>query len=104
MLSAGVVTVGILTVLLADWQHIAQANVLGLFYFAVAGIIHFIGGWGFQNASASIIGAARMSAALGATPMFAALFAVLFLGERVSFLLALGILLVMAGIYLIAES
>jgi drug/metabolite transporter (DMT)-like permease len=80
----------------------ATASSLG--FFLAAGLIHFVGGWGFMNASTRIIGPSRMSAITGLTPMFAALLAVTFLNETVNVYLGAGIVAIVAGTYFIATS
>lgn len=80
------------------------ATAASLGFFLAAGLIHFVGGWGFMNASTRIIGPSRMSAITGLTPMFAALLAVAFLDETVNVFLGLGIVAIVAGTYFIATS
>lgn len=104
MLSSGTLTLLLVAFLFEDIQIIFTANFSGLFYFAIAGIIHFIGGWGFMNASASRIGAARVSALAGMTPLFAAILAFVSLNETVNGYIIMGIFLIVFGIYLITTS
>lgn len=82
---------------------LADATRAGVLYFAAAGMIHY-GGWGFMNASIRLVGPSRMSAISGVTPLFGAILAVAFLGETVDLLVGAGIVLIVAGTYLIATS
>lgn len=43
-------------------EPIRSATAAGILFFAVAGVIHFVAGWAFINASIRRIGAARASA------------------------------------------
>jgi drug/metabolite transporter (DMT)-like permease len=72
MLSSGTLALLLISFIYDDVQVVNSANFLGLLFFALAGIIHFIGGWGFMNASVSRIGVTRVGALAGLTPLFAA--------------------------------
>jgi drug/metabolite transporter (DMT)-like permease len=102
MLIAATLTVGLAALLFEDRGIIANATREGVLFFATAGAIHYIGGWGFMNASTRLVGAARMSAITGVTPLFAALLAVLTLQESLNIYLALGIVMIVIGAYFIA--
>jgi drug/metabolite transporter (DMT)-like permease len=104
MLLSGTVTTIITAFLFDDVNLLYSANYPGLFYFAFAGVIHFIGGWGFQNASSSRIGATRVSAIVSITPLFAALLAFISLNQILNWTMLLGIFLIMIGIYAITTS
>lgn len=104
MLIAGTLTVGIGAALAEDWHRVLAFPLTSLLYFAAAGIVHFVAGWGFMNVSAREIGASRMSATVSVTPIFAAALAVLFLNESLNSLVTIGILLVVAGVYAITRS
>lgn len=104
MLVLGTATVSFLAILLADLDILLDASLAGVAYFAAAGLVHFIGGWGFMNASTRLVGAARMSAITGVTPLFAAGLAMLALQERPNLLISSGIVLIVIGAYWIARS
>ena len=82
-------------VLLISWQSI--------FYFSVAGMIHFVIGWTLFAVSQKVVGASRTSALLGTAPLFATLIGYLIFSEILSFLTLTGITLIMIGIYLVAK-
>ena len=93
------------TLMLEDIKHLTLYLTLqGIFYFAVAGIIHFVLGWTLLTVSQNRIGASRTSALVGTAPFFATLIGYLFFQEILSFLTILGIILVVSGIYLVTYS
>ena len=90
------------TLMLEDIKQITLYLTLqGIFYFAVAGIIHFVLGWTLLTVSQNRIGASRTSALVGTAPFFATLIGYLFFQEILSFHTILGIILVVSGIYLV---
>ena len=90
------------TLMLEDIKHLTLYLTLqGIFYFAVAGIIHFVLGWTLLTVSQNRIGASRTSALVGTAPIFATLIGYLFFQEILSFHTILGIILVVSGIYLV---
>ncbi len=104
MLFAGTITLLLVAIISEDIQVLYSANFSGLLFFSLAGVIHFIGGWGFMNASTIRIGATRGSAMGSLTPLFAAILAFIFLGETINVYIILGILLLCIGIYLTITS
>ena len=93
------------TIVLEDIKHlILLLTWQGIFYFAVAGIIHFVLGWTLLTVSQNRIGASRTSALVGTAPLFASFIGYLLFKEILSFLTILGIILVVSGIYLITYS
>lgn len=83
---------------------VATAPTPALVYFAASGLFHFLGGWGFMNASIRLIGPSRMSAITGVAPVFAVLLAVITLNESLNATVGAGIVLIVVGSYLIATS
>lgn len=67
--------------------------------FAVAGVIHFLGGWTLLNLSQKRIGAARTSPLLATTPLFGAAIAAVTLDELPDALELVGVALIVAGVY-----
>jgi drug/metabolite transporter (DMT)-like permease len=80
-----------------DLGVLGEATALSLFYFSLAGIIHFSVGWTLLNMSQMRIGAARTSPLLATTPVFGAAIAVLVLQEVPGWIVWLGVALVTAG-------
>ena len=69
----GVLVVASLTT--ENLELLGDATALSLFYFSLAGVIHFSVGWTFLNMSQMRIGAARSSPLLSTTPVFGAVIA-----------------------------
>jgi drug/metabolite transporter (DMT)-like permease len=101
MLLSGTVTSLTLALVLEGVQVLSSADLISIMYFALGGVIHFLGGWGFQNLSASRIGPTRLSAMTGATPLFAALLAFFTLNQVVNLYILGGIFLIAIGIFTI---
>jgi len=96
-ISAGVL-IGI-SVLTVDISPVWTASPSTLIYFALAGLLHFFIGWTFLNSSQKRIGAARTSALIGTTPLFAAVISLFTLGEVPSLYGIGGMLLIVAGVF-----
>jgi drug/metabolite transporter (DMT)-like permease len=80
-----------------DLGLLGEATVLSLFYFSLAGVIHFSLGWTLLNMSQMRIGAARSSPLLATTPVFGAVIAILILQEIPAAVVWLGVALVTVG-------
>ena len=91
------------SVFMEDLNDLFNAPLHAILYFALAGFLHFFLGWTFFSESQKRAGAARTGALVGATPLFAAAIAWLFLNEALSEITLLGIGLVLAGVYLVAR-
>jgi drug/metabolite transporter (DMT)-like permease len=77
-----------------------SASPAALGAFVAAGLIHFFVGWTLLNASQKRIGAARTSPLLAATPLFGTVLAAVALGEIPGAVTVVGMLLIIAGVYL----
>jgi len=71
--------------------------------FTLSGFIHFFLGWTFLSVSQDRVGAARTGALVGATPLFATVVGVVVFGEFLSLSTIMGVLLVVAGVYLVSN-
>jgi drug/metabolite transporter (DMT)-like permease len=80
-----------------DLGLLGDATAISLFYFSLAGVIHFSLGWTLLNMSQMRIGAARSSPLLATTPVFGAVIAILILQEVPAAVVWLGVALVTAG-------
>lgn len=102
LLSAlGVMFAGAL--LTEDLRSLAAAPASAWWNYILAGFVHFLGGWTLLTISQKRIGAARTGSLMGVTPLFGAILAFLFLGEQVNLAEMAGILLVVAGVYLVSS-
>lgn len=71
--------------------------------FGLAGFIHFFVGWTFLSISQKLVGASRTGALIGATPLFAFIVGILVYDEFLSLSVILGILLIVAGVFLVSN-
>jgi drug/metabolite transporter (DMT)-like permease len=71
--------------------------------YTLAGVVHFVGGWSLLTISQKKIGAARTGSLMGVTPLFGALLALLLLGEQLSGLVLVGVVVIVAGVYLVSN-
>lgn len=90
-----------LIALLADFRGLLRVSLVALGWFALIGLLNFALGRLFYNLGIQRIGVARSSPLVGTTPLLAGALAVLFLGERLSLLLGVGAVMVVAGVVLI---
>lgn len=104
MLVVGSIAMLIIAILVEGGRYLWPIDFESIFYFALAGVIHFLGGWGFQNASASRIGPTRLNALTASTPLFAVILAFISLNQYVNISIILGIFLIVIGIYSITMS
>jgi drug/metabolite transporter (DMT)-like permease len=104
MLVFGTITTLLAAIVFEGSAAIVRATGLGLLYFAAGGIIHFLGGWGFLNLSARLIGSARLSAMTSLTPVFAGLFALVALQESLNIFSSIGLMFFVGGLYLTTTS
>lgn len=88
--------------LFEDVSLLLDTPIRSLGYFGMAGLIHFFLGWTLLSVSQKQIGAARTGALMGATPLFATILAAIFLGELISSIALLGILLIVSGVYVVS--
>lgn len=86
-----------------DLNLLRTASPMALVNYGLAGLIHFFVGWTLLNVSQQRVGAARTGALVGATPLFATAIAALTLGEFLRPPTLLGVVLVVAGVYLISN-
>jgi drug/metabolite transporter (DMT)-like permease len=86
-----------------DLASLRGISWLTIFSFAMAGLIHFLLGWTFLTVSQHRVGAARTGALIGAAPLFGTVVAALTLSELVDLPTLFGIILVVAGVYLVSN-
>jgi drug/metabolite transporter (DMT)-like permease len=86
-----------------DLSLLFKAPAAAFVNFALAGLIHFLFGWTFLTVSQNRVGAARTGALVGTSPLFGTVIGFLFLGEFLNLLTIAGILLVVAGVYLVSN-
>jgi drug/metabolite transporter (DMT)-like permease len=85
-----------------DVGLLREATTASLVWFSAAGLVHFFVGWTLLNMSQMRIGAARTSPLLSTNPVFGAAIAAVWLSELPGFLPWLGIVLVLAGAFVVS--
>ena len=93
----------IASVLSEDLSLLQDVPLRAFVNFGLAGFIHFFMGWTFLNLSQKLVGAARTSALIGATPLFAFFVGILAFSEFLNLPTILGIILVISGVYLVSN-
>jgi drug/metabolite transporter (DMT)-like permease len=93
----------IASVLTEDLSLLSTSPLRMFANFGLAGFIHFFVGWTFLSLSQKLVGAARTSALIGATPLFGFSVGLLVFGEFLSLPVMLGIILVITGVYLVSN-
>ncbi|HEX4718304.1 MAG TPA: DMT family transporter [Thermoleophilaceae bacterium] len=81
---------------------VRDASAWGITAFALAGIVHFLGGWTFLNISQSRIGAARTSPLLTTAPIFGVAAAAIVYQQLPSSIALLAMVPMVAGAYLVS--
>jgi drug/metabolite transporter (DMT)-like permease len=93
----------VISLLTEDLSLLGQAPLMVFVNFGLAGFVHFFLGWTFLNLSQKLVGAARTSALIGTTPLFAFVVGLVFYGEVLSLPVIIGIVLLVAGVYLVSN-
>lgn len=85
-----------------DLGLLGDASAEALVWFGLAGLVHFTVGWTLLNMSQMRIGAARTSPLLSTNPIWGAAMAGAWLGELPRLVAWVGIVLVLAGAFLVS--
>lgn len=99
---AGTLTT-ILGLLIEDLSLLRTMGWFAPALFAVTGMLHFTGGWTLLGLSQQRIGASRTGIVISASPLIGTVIAALFLDEPLTSVILIGVLLVSAGVALIAR-
>ena len=103
LLLVSAILLAIVSLLTEDLASLREAPLMAYVNFGLAGLIHFFLGWTFLTLSQKRVGAARTGALIGTSPLFAFAVGLLFFGEALSLPVVVGVLLVMAGVYLVSH-
>ena len=100
----GTATVALATVALlaGELDGLLDAPLWAIGDFALAGLLHFLGGWSLLNLSQHRIGAARTGPLLTTVPVFGVVIAAVTIGQLPGAVTLLAIALMCAGAYLVA--
>jgi transporter family protein len=101
-LLSGVVLMAVV-VALFQRDQLGDVTLAAVGIFAAVGVFNFVFGRYFNFLSIGHLGVARATPITASTPLFAAVLAVLFLGETLNWLTALGTALVLVGTYTILK-
>jgi drug/metabolite transporter (DMT)-like permease len=93
----------VVSLLTEDLSPLREAPLMAYVNFGLAGFVHFFLGWTFLTLSQKLVGAARTGALIGTTPLFAFVVGLLFFGEVLSLPVIIGVVLVIAGAYLVSN-
>ena len=93
----------VISLLTEDLSLLGQAPPMAFVSFGLAGLVHFFLGWTFLNLSQKLVGAARTSALIGTTPLFAFVVGLVFFGEVLSLPVIIRVILLVAGVYLVSN-
>ncbi len=102
LLAVGTVGMTVISVLTQDLAAIDRAPLGALVAFAAAGIVHFFFGWTLLGLSQQKVGASETGATVAATPLIATILAALVLDEGLTLVIALGVLLAVTGLAVLA--
>lgn len=96
----------ILVILVAfafETEALLRVSLAAVLWFCFVGFVNFALGRCFNYIGVRYVGAARASALRAMHPLFAVIFAVIFLREGVSFPMLLGVVLIVGGVALVAK-
>jgi DME family drug/metabolite transporter len=97
------IVLSLVSIVTQDLRLLAEAPAGALVSFALVGFIHFFLGWMLLNIGQQLIGAARTGPLLATTPLFGAVLAAAFLGERPVFVTVAGMALTVAGVLVLSR-
>ena len=98
------VVLALASLLTEDLRLLQSVPWLTYVNFGLAGFIHFFIGWTLLTLSQNKVGAARTGALVGAAPLFATIIAAMAFDEYLSLPVVIGVVIVVAGVYVVALS
>lgn len=101
-LLAGDLLVGVAAFIL-EWEAIRTLTIIGLAWMALAGLFQFPLGRIFNFTGMRYAGVSRAAPIIGAAPLIAAAFAIIFLGETLTIPLLIATLCIVIGLGLISS-
>ena len=90
--------------LMMHFDEIITLPPISYLWFAIVGFITFTGGRSLQYLAINRMGAARSSSLVACSPFFAAILAVIFLGESINIWLVLGTVFIVSGVVVVSLS
>lgn len=98
-----VLLVGLLALIL-NFEELVSLTFPALLWFGLVGIVYHVIGRYASFFSIQYIGAVKSSPILGSAPLFATALAIIFIGEEVNYLVIIGTVSIIAGIYFVSTS
>ena len=90
-------------VLIFDFDNLVALSAVAFGWFALQGLLNFVFGRFLNMTSIGLAGASRATPIISVSPLFAATFAFIFLGERPTAVIILGTVLIILAIVLIVS-
>ena len=90
-------------VLIFDFDNLVTLSAVAFGWFALQGLLNFVFGRFLNMTSIGLAGASRATPIISVSPLFAATFAFIFLGERPTTVIILGTVLIISAIVLIVS-
>ncbi len=90
-------------VLIFDFDSLVTLSAVAFGWFALQGLLNFVFGRFLNMTSIGLAGASRATPIISVSPLFAATFAFIFLGERPTAVIILGTVLIISAIVLIVS-
>ncbi len=94
----------VVVMLIFDREHLRSYPAGAFAWFAMIGLVNFLGGRQCNYGAVKRLGAARATPVIAASPLVSIALAVAFAGERLTVPLLLGALLIVAGVVLVVTS
>jgi drug/metabolite transporter (DMT)-like permease len=104
LLATAAVVLVVRAIATGEFALLAAAPISSLTYFVLATFIHFVAGWTLIALSQQRIGVARSQALVGASPLVGAVLAAFVLEEAFTFPIAAGVVLAIAGVWMVSMS
>jgi drug/metabolite transporter (DMT)-like permease len=102
LLAGSTIVLAVASVLSEDLSQLNGVPIMAHVNFGLAGFFHFYLGWTLLSISQNRVGAARTGALLGTTPFFALFISALAFDEFLRLPVLSGIIILVAGVYLIS--
>jgi drug/metabolite transporter (DMT)-like permease len=102
LLTGSTIILAVASVFTEDFSQLIGVPFIAYLNFGLAGLFHFYIGWTLLVVSQTKVGAARTGALLGTTPFFALFISALAFNEILRLPVLVGIIILVAGVYLIS--
>jgi len=90
--------------LLINFDEVAHLSPMALLWFGLIGIVNYVLGRQFNYISIRHIGVTKATPLFAASPLFAMILAVTFIGESINSAIVIGTIIIVGGLYLVVTS